>query len=177
MTTTKTVTRTVRMDEGIDDSLQVLAKERGVSVNFLVNRSLRKFVEWDSHGEKFGIVSLPSAFVEHAMSYLTVDQARELGEWVGRNLVKEFLVFWFKEVSARTLLKGYPRLSAQYGRSFEYEEHVDGGRWTVVLKHSGGANWSAYYEELLKAVMKEIMHIEATVESTEGQVVARFTLA
>ena len=175
--TSKTVTRTVRMEEGMDASLQALAKDRGVSVNFLVNRSLRKFVEWDSHGEKFGIVSLPSAFIEKVMGTLTPEQARELGEWVGRNLVKEFLVFWFKEVSARTLLKGYPRLTAQYGRAFEYEEHVDGGHWTIVLKHSGGRNWSVYYEELLRAVMKEVLNKEAQIESTEGQVVARFTLA
>jgi hypothetical protein len=46
-----------------------------------------------------------------------------------------------------------------------------------VLKHSGGRNWSAYYEELLRAVLKEIVHRDAQVESTEGQVVARFMLA
>jgi hypothetical protein len=164
------------MDDGVDRSLQALAEERGVSVNFLVNRALRKFVEWDSHGEKFGIVSLPSAFVERVMGKLSAEQARALGEWVGRNLLKEFLVFWFKEASAKTLLKGYPRLAAQYGHAFDYEEHVEGGRWTIVLKHHGGRNWSAYYEELLKAVLKAVVNREATVETTEGQVVARFTL-
>ena len=171
------MTRTVRLDETMDARLQGLAEERGVSVNFLVNRSLRKLVEWDSQGEKFGIVSLPLALVERMMEYLTDEEARELGEWVGRNLVKEFLTFWFKEVSARTLLKGYPRLAAQYGRAFEYEERVEGNHWTLVLKHSGGRNWSAYYEELLRAVLLEVLGRETTIESTEGQVVARFSLA
>lgn len=161
----------------MDSQLQGLAEERGVSVNFLVNRSLRKLVEWDSQGEKFGIVSLPLALVERMMDYLTEEEARELGEWVGRNLVKEFLTFWFKEVSARTLLKGYPRLAAQYGRAFEYEERVEGSSWTIVLKHSGGRNWSAYYEELLRGVLHEVVRQDAQIESTEAQVVARFRLA
>src|SRR5213595_3894053 len=83
------------------------------------------------------------------MSYLSDEEAKEMGRWAGQNLVKDFLTFWFKEVSVTTLVKGYPALESKYGKSFEYEEHVDGGRWTIILKHGRGIKWSFYYEELL----------------------------
>jgi len=172
-----TTTRTVRLEEEVDGALHALAAEEGVSVNFLVNRALRKLVEWDSYAERFGVVSLPGAQVERMMDYLSEEQARELGEWVGRNLVKEFLTFWFKDVSARTLLQSYPRLSSQYGRLFEYQERAEGGRWTIVLKHGRGRKWSQYYEALLAGMFREILGLEPALESTDGQVVARFDLS
>lgn len=172
-----TTTRTVRLEQEVDGALHSLAADEGVSVNFLVNRALRRLVEWDSYAERFGIVSLPAAQLERMMEYLTEDQAKELGAWVGQNLVKEFLTFWFKDVSARTLVQSYPRLSSQYGRLFEYQEHSDNGRWTVVLKHGRGRKWTRYYEALVAGMFQEILGLAPLVESTDGQVVARFDLA
>jgi hypothetical protein len=167
----------VRIEEGVDEALHGLATDEGVSVNFLVNRALRKLVEWDTFADRFGVVSLPSAQVDRMMSYLSDEEARELGEWVGRNLVREFLTFWFKDVSARTLLKSYPRLSSEYGRLFEYVESSDGERWTIVIKHGRGRKWSMYYEELLRGVLREILSVDSVIEATDGQVVARFDLS
>jgi hypothetical protein len=173
----RSVTRTLRIDVVLDEFLTTTADRAGVSPSALVNRALRKFVEWDCYAEKFGVVSIPAALVTRLMDYYSEDQARELGRWVGTNHVREFLTFWFKEVTPRTVIQGYPRLASRYGRAFEYEEHADGPAWVIVLKHGGGRKWSLYYEELLKAVFREILQRDATIESTEHQVVARFSLA
>jgi hypothetical protein len=173
----QSITRTIRIDEDVDDFLRRFSDKDGVSVNFLVNKALRKLVEWDIYAEKFGIVAVPSSLVRRMMDYLSDDQARELGSWVGKNLIREFVTFWFKEVSFQTIVKGYPKLAAQYGHSFEYEEHVEGGRWVIVIKHGMGHRWSLYYEELVKSLFRELLHKEAAVDKTEDQVVARFSIA
>lgn len=173
----KSVTRTIRVANEIDDFLREFAEKEGVSVNFLVNRSLRKFVDWDIYAEKFGIVSLPGSLIDRMMDYLDEDQARELGRWVGRNSIREFITFWFKEVSLRTVVKGYPRLAAQYGRAFEYDEHVENGRWVIILKHGKGHKWSVYYEELLRALFEDILKKETKVETTQDLVVVRFSVS
>ena len=144
-------------------------------MNFLVNRALRRLVEWDVHADKFGIIALPSSLVSRMMDYLSEDEAAELGTWVGKNLLKEFLTFWFKEVSLEGLVSGYPRLSAEYGKAFEYEEQVGGGQWTLVIKHGNGLKWSTYYEQLLKTAFLELLDTVISTEKTENQVVARFS--
>jgi len=73
-----------------------LAEKERVSVNFLVNRALRKFIEWDVYAEKFGFLSLPASMITKMMSYLSDEEAKEMGRWAGQNLVKDFLTFWFK---------------------------------------------------------------------------------
>jgi len=171
-----TVTRTIRIDRHVDDLLRRLSGQERVSVNHLVNRSLRKFVEWDNFADKFGVISMPTAMVLRMMESLSDEQARELGSWVGSNLVKEFLTFWFKEVSVHNVLTEYPRLTALYGRAFEYEERQEEGRWIIVLKHSAGRKWSVFYGALLRALFEDVARRDATVEETENQVVARFAL-
>src|SRR5438034_11712109 len=91
------------------------------------------------------------------MSYLSDEEAKEMGRWAGQNLVKDFLTFWFKEVSVTTLVKGYPALESTRGKSFEYEEHVDGGRWRIILKHGRGLKGSLHYEEPLRSVLQPLL--------------------
>lgn len=160
----------------MDQFLRDFATKEGVSVNFLVNRALRRLVEWDIQAEKFGIVALPASLVSKMMDYLSEEEAADLGRWVGKYQLREFLTFWFKEVNLQTLALGYPRLIAQYGKAFEYEEHVDGGQWTVILKHGNGIKWSIYYEQLLKTAFLELLDTVIFTEKTENQVVGRFSV-
>jgi len=175
--TSTTVTRTLRLDPELNSSIAASAEREGVSPSHIVNQALRRTVEWDAFAQKFGFVSVPASLMNRLMDNLSEEQARELGRWVGKNHVREFLTFWFKEVSPRNVVQGYPRLTAKYGRAFEYEERADGGRWVIILKHGSGRKWSAYYEELLRAVFSDIVQRQAAIESSEHQVVARFSLA
>jgi len=174
---TRSVTRTLRVEPALDAFLAHAAERQGVSPSALVNQALRKYVEWDSFADKFGVMSIPQSLVHRIMSMMTDEQARALGHWVGTTQVREFLTFWFKEITPRTLVQGYPRLESKYGRAFEYEERSEGASWVIVLKHGGGRRWSLYYEEVLKGVFHEVLKREIQLESTEHQVVARFSLA
>src|SRR5881409_1363272 len=71
------VTRSVRIEKDADERLRHLAEQGDTSVNTLVNRALRKFVEWDAYGEKFGFITLPSAMLIKLMDCLTDEEARE----------------------------------------------------------------------------------------------------
>ncbi len=168
------VTRSVRIDKQTDDELRRLASDQGVSVNLLTNKALRKFAEWDGYGEKFGFVSVPSGLLGKMMEYLSDEQVRDLAGWVGKNLIREYTMFWFKDVSTERVIDAFPRLFAKYGRSFDYEEHSDGPQHTAILKHNRGAKWSLYYGEIIETIFKEILNQHVRVERSDNQVVARF---
>ena len=176
MPPSNSVTRMIRIERDVDEFLRKFGDREGVSVNLLVNKAIRRLVEWDIYAEKFGLVALPASLIQRLMDHLTDEEAAELGRWVGRNNVPEFMTFWFKEVSMQAMVVGFPRLTSRYGRAFEYEEHVKDGKWTVILKHGSGAKWSIYYEALLKSSFEDLLKTEVTIEKTDDQVVARFAL-
>jgi hypothetical protein len=171
------VTRTIRIERDVDEFLRKFADREGISVNFLVNKAIRRLVEWDVYAEKFGMVSVPESLLVKIMDELTDAEAAELGRWVGENLLPEFLTFWFKEVSIQSVVMGFSRLTARYARAFEYEERSREGKWTIIFKHGGGARWSVYYEALLHTMLGNILKgVEVRTEKTDDQVIARFAL-
>ncbi len=77
MTPKGSVTRSVRIEKDADERLRKLADQSDTSVNTLVNRALRKFVEWDAYGEKFGFVTFPGIILVKMMDLLTEEEATE----------------------------------------------------------------------------------------------------
>ncbi|TLZ70726.1 MAG: hypothetical protein E6K10_07235 [Methanobacteriota archaeon] len=167
------VTRSVRIEKDADERLRALADQSDTSVNTLVNRALRKFVEWDAYGEKFGFVAVPGIMLTKLMDHLTDEQARALGSWAGKNLLREFITFWFKEITPETLLEGFPRLFAKYAHAFAYEEHVEDDYRVIILKHGSGPRWSTFYQEATETAFRELINREVHVEKSENQVVLR----
>src|SRR2546428_5931294 len=100
------VTRTVRIDRDDDEFLRKFGDREGVSVNLLVNKAIRRLVEWDIYAEKFGLVALPSSLIERMMDRLTDEEAGELRRWVGRDLIPEFSTFWFTEANRQPMVIG-----------------------------------------------------------------------
>src|SRR5437867_1256999 len=170
------VTRSVRIEKDADERLRLRADQGDTSVNTLVNRALRKFVEWDAYGEKFGFITLPAVILVKLMDCLTDEEAAALGEWAGKNLLKEYITFWFTEVTPETLLEGFPKLLSKYGRAFTYEELVEDDRRVIILKHGGGPRWSTFYEETIRTAFHDLLQREVRVEKSDNQVVIRFRM-
>lgn len=172
----KSVVRSLRLDGDVDTSLHKYASQEGISVNSLVNRGLRRYVLWDINASRFGGVTLADASLTRIMSYLSDDQVREYAQWVADNSVRDFVSFFFGEVTLTTLLKGL-KLLADYGGHFDYEESTSNRAQTVVLKHGRGMKWSIHYEEWVKLSVEKLLGLKVETEKTENQVVFRFPLA
>jgi hypothetical protein len=170
----KSVVRSFRLDEDVDKSLHKYALQEGISINSLVNRALRKYVLWDVNVSRFGGVTVAGSSLTRIMNYLSDDEVREYARWVAENSVRDFVIFFFGEVTLQTLLKGL-NLFADYGGHFEYEESTSGRVTTVVLKHGRGMKWSIHYEEMGRVVEK-LLGLKIETEKTENQVTFRFPL-
>jgi hypothetical protein len=157
-------------------SLHKCALEEGITVNSLSNRALRRYVVWDANASRFGFVTLAGASLTKIMTYLSEDEVREFARWVAENSLRDFLTFFFGEVTLHTLLKGL-KLLADYGGHFEYEESDSGHARTVVLKHGRGIKWSTHYEEQVRYVVEKLLGLKIETEKTENQVTFRFALS
>ncbi len=169
----KSVVRSLRLDEDVDKSLHKLASDEGISVNSLVNRALRRYVVWDVNSSRFGGVTLAGASLTRIMNYLSDDEVREYARWVAENSVRDFVTFFFGDVTLHTLL-GALKLLGDYGGHFVYEESTIGRVRTVVLKHGRGMKWSIHYGEWVSLAVEKLLGLKVKTEKTENQVIFRF---
>jgi hypothetical protein len=170
LSSSRAVTRTLRIDSDVESRIEQLAEKEGVSFNLLANRSLRKLVEWEATAEKFGFAQVPIHALEQVFNLLTEQQSRELGREAGKNMMQEMILFWFKRLDRDTALN-LLAMSAKYAKLFKLERITEGRTDTVVLKHDRGPNASAYYSELLKSLFQSL-NVDVKTQETDGQVVA-----
>ncbi len=157
----------------VDSALQELASREKASVNFLVNKVLRKFVEWDAYASRFGFITISVPELRKIMGFLSDEQISEYGRWFGENLTKEYITFFFKRVDYDTVLRALRMLGADYGGHYQFEDHFDGRTHIIICKHGRGEKWSLFYEEAFRCAFKSLLGRDVDIERTDDQVTIR----
>jgi len=166
------VNRTFRIESVSDSKLEAISQERNVPINVLVNKAISRYVDWEVHAEKFGFISVSPSTMSKLMSYLTEEQAREMGKWWAENSIIGLIVFWFKKLDFETLLKAIELLGSEYGRIFTHKFSIDDdGNYTIILRHGRGLKTSYFYEEAAKSLFTHLGIKDMKSSTTDDQVV------
>jgi len=181
--TVKTVTRTIRIPRDVEQELQQIANTERVSVNALVNQTLRKFVDWDYYAEKGGFaisparqfLLLPARWEVFArlLSHASDKEAARLGRWAGRNIAREVTEFWFREFSVKTARKALELFCSRFARHYEDIHDATAKEYVVTIYHGRGRKWSIFHEYLFRTVCGELLGKKVKIKQTNNQVVAR----
>jgi hypothetical protein len=160
------VTRTIRLPEALDSSLQNISETEKVSVNSVINRSLERFVEWDQLTEKFGFASVTRALLSRLLDYLTLNEVREVGALMAKDQTRSLILYSGKEITYSALLN-LLQLGTRYSGLYKADYTIDKskGKCIVVLSHSLGVKGSYFFESMLKTIFADLLKIplETTV--------------
>ncbi len=168
----RAVTRTIRIDADIEEHLKKLASAERLSVNALINNSLRRLVEWEIYAEKFGSVTFPTPLVKKIIDSVPDEKIIEIGEGPGKDFIKEFVQYRYNTLSASNVLRAIDTIGSTYGRAFHAEYGTEGHKHVLILNHDKGLKWSMFHSALLTSIFKAI-GIEVKTDVTEHQVIAR----
>ena len=163
---TKSVTRTLRLDDDVDAALERMAEESGESVNAIAGKALRKLVEWDRLAEKAGLVVVSPITLGRLMDSQTLEQAKELGEAVAVDVWKAVIMSNFGEVTLASVLNSIELISRYMGR-FEFHYATEGSKRVITVRHAGGLKWSAFYSGAANHLFKEALGVECKTTMTE----------
>ena len=148
--------RTFRVETDIDEAIERIAKEERLSHSQVVNKALRKFVEWDSAQSTRGLVSVPSLLLVRLMNDKTEEKAREIGRWAGKELFLPNLLAGNATASVESSERLMKNLGA-YGGRFTFEHIVKDRKHIMVIGQKMGRNWSAYYAGALEAIFEKLL--------------------
>ncbi len=160
-------TRTIRLDGDVLFKIEELAKQESVSISFIINKALRRHVEWEIYAEKFGFMMTFTARMRRLYDSLSDEEARTLGRQSAENEYSEFINFWFKKIDFDTTLKALDLLGSEYSRNFKFDHSYDGNVHTIIFKHDRGARTSAYYAEIAKVLFNRLNLKVDAVESDQ----------
>jgi len=165
------ITRTFRMDDDVDLAFKRMASRENVSVNLLVTRALRRFIEWEVLGDKLGLVDVHDKSLAMLFDSITDERARELGRATGMNAWTEMVTFLYQGFNYGAILKML-ELRGQYGRWFFFDKSSENGIDTLILKHHQGPRVTAFLSEATKALLEKT-NLRFEILETEHQVLLR----
>lgn len=166
----------MRLEKEVNDAILDAADSQGISVNLLISRILSRFIEWEAKAERFGFIEVPPDLPVLMTEQIPEEEVRELGRWFGEVGLREYVLFWFKEVNFETLTRAFPELIARYGRIFTYEQTADGDRGVMIIRHNGGVKWSAFYEEAMRAAFEKLLGGAVSIDCSPNHVTATYLL-
>ena len=169
----KTLLRTIRITQELEDLLQRDAKLKRISVNALISSIMTKYAEWDRFRERFATISLNPrglcAFLESVDDEKVETISRELGSALSR----EFILFVSKKINLETYLS-HLSLLCRYGGFAHFEVENEGRDYTITLLHTMGQKWSNYLMNVVDEIMKTDLSIVPRFDVTKNAVVIRF---
>jgi hypothetical protein len=190
----KKSTRSVsfRLDSKVIDEMQKEANQNEISLNVLVNQTLKKYTEWGRYENKIGMMPVPklmlSSLIDRAIEIATKnglltdttidsyrDQIIKEAASTAYNLMKDAVLFMKKDYNLWTVLSVLQEYMKVSGINSDHQ--IESGRKHVfVIKHELGQNWSLFTKELLTQIFESLAQVRAEFRITPNTTTAEVIL-
>jgi hypothetical protein len=152
----KTTTMTFRLESDIIERLKMKTQQDETTLNTLVNRVLRKYIEWGIFLEdRLGIISLTRPVAQELFSRLEKDQIVRLAREVGKGAVIDLTLFMKGDLNSNLFMEWF--LTRMKNSSAVVASKRDNdGNISYVIKHDMGENWSLYHKTVVESIFEEI---------------------
>jgi len=168
----KTSTFTLRIDEGIAKSLQNDSQLQDISLNTLINKILKRYVEWDSYEPKVGMIPMTKPVITTLFNMMSEEEILDLVINFGKNVVQDIAYFMKMKSDPDSFLTWF---EIRMRRSFvEFNHLQENDRHIYVLKHDLGYNWSLYHKKILEKIFNEIFNKPIIIAITDFMLTIQF---
>ena len=183
---------TFRLDSKVIDEMQREANQNEISLNVLVNQTLKKYTEWGRYENKIGMMPVPklmlSSLIDRAIEIAKKtgilndtnlepyrDQVIKEAANTAYDLMKDAVLFMKKDYNLWTVLsvmQEYMKISG-----IDSDHRIESGRKHVfVIRHELGLNWSLFTKELLTQIFESLAQVRAEIRITPNTTTAEVIL-
>lgn len=174
----KTVLKTIRITQELDNILKRDAKTKGVNVNAHITSIFTKNAEWDRYVERFGgLITIRHETLRSILELIRDNDAiYNVAYEASYRIPKEFLLLWFKKIDVESYLE-YLSLVCRYAgwAQLEIDKH-DGDQYIATLIHNMGEKWSYWLKGAIEGGMKNTVGIQPKCEASKTSLIVRFAV-
>jgi len=190
----KKLTRSItfRLDSKVIDEMQREADQSEISLNVLVNQTLKKYTEWGRYENKIDMMPVPklmlSSLIDRAIEIAKEtgilndtniepyrDQVIKEAAKTAYDVMKDAVLFMKKDYNLWTVLSVLQEYMKVSGINSDHR--IESGRKHVfVIKHELGQNWSLFTKELLTQIFESLAQVRAEFRITPNTTTAEVIL-
>ncbi|HJU58246.1 MAG TPA: hypothetical protein VJ583_00730 [Nitrososphaeraceae archaeon] len=144
---------TFRIENKILEKIREEGEKDQISVSNLINKILKRYVEWDLYTSKVGMIPIPRLLLEKLFEKRSEQEIIELATNVGKNELEDILLFMNKKIDWILFLNWF-KIRLQ-NSSIEIMYTIEKNKHTFIMKHGMGENWSLYHKTIFELISKE----------------------
>ena len=185
----KTRSVTFRLDSSILDELQHEADQKEISLNVLVNQTLKRYCRWDRYENRIGMMPVPkimlSSLIDKATSIAkdigiqNIEQYRDdiikQAAGIAFMLMKDSVLLMKKQYNlwvVLSVLEEYMKVSG-----IKADHKIEAGRKHVfIIQHELGENWSLFTKQLLSLIFENLAKVKIECSVTSNTAIAEVVL-
>src|SRR5687767_15787522 len=144
---------TFRLDNTIVNKLHYEAEQKDIRVNTLVSHIIRRHFDWHSSAAKAGFVTVRRGLLSNLINRLPEKEISSIAEHIAKNETKDFVLLLrnkYNIESALDVIETWIKISG-----YPYRHEVNYTRYSYVIQHDIGKNWSLYLSELFRFLFEE----------------------
>ncbi|MGE3859882.1 MAG: hypothetical protein AB7F53_07820 [Nitrososphaeraceae archaeon] len=175
---------TFRLDSYVIDEIQRDANQNEVSLNVLINKILKLYVEWGRYEQKLGMMPIPQNFVSSLIQEtirlaenngISIDPYKEklirYSADVAFSTIKESVILMRKKFDLWAVLSVLQEYMKVSGITSDHRIE-EGKKHIFVIRHELGEYWSLFAKELLNLIFFNLANIRAEITITEKSIIA-----
>jgi hypothetical protein len=140
----KTVTRSMRIDEGIDDILKSEARKRGVSVNTLLDQYLTRYAESFRFFENMMAIVLSAQTLMGFLEFANEEEIEKLGADLGKERPFDLLLKRGVQPSYGSAKWYLTKVLGAHSGWFSSSVNESGEKELINMSHHFGMKWSSF---------------------------------
>ena len=149
----KTESLTCRLDKITLNKLKTEAQQKEVSVNTLINQTLRHHSDWHSNAAKAGFISVRRGLIMKLMEKISEDELTGIAEYIVKKDTKDFVLMLRNEYNIESALDVLETWIKIAGYPYRHEVHYD--RHSYTIQHEMGRRWSLDLKEQYRFLFEE----------------------
>jgi hypothetical protein len=172
----KTVTRTIRIDEGYDDILKYEAERRGISVNTILEQQLKKYVQSYRYFENLSAITLSSTSLQAFLDVIEEDQMLAIGSELGKERPYELILKRGIEPNYESAKWYIMDVLGDQSGWLSPTINVRGGNEYIHLSHPFGYKWSLFLQGYFGVFFKEVVGVIPEVDVLSSSITFTFKI-
>ena len=157
---------TFRLNRKLLEELKSESRQKGTSLNSLVNQIIKAHIDWHARAASAGFIPIRRELIKELFEYLDEKEIDDLARRVVRHLTSTAMMVIIRKSnggSAVELLERWIRIS---GLSYSLE--TEGDSRTYVIQHDMGRKWSYYLARLFEEVAFELKMDRPDIKIADG---------
>lgn len=169
-----TESATFRLDSEMLDALKREAGQREISLNTFVNQIVKRFVQWDMHSSKAGMMHVPKPLLIDIIEKLDEKQISDMAAKHGMDVMRTVVLFLKNRYDAPSFLRVFEDWMKV--SSIPYKHSKDSDTEVYVMQHELGLKWSHYFkvfvEKILESFKMKVLQFEVSEKTLSFRIEA-----